>query len=64
MTENEKCNRCKEEKTPAHVPFYVHEAEMYRWEHEVKRMRILAAVGIAATVCTNAVWMLHYFGVF
>lgn len=60
------CEECKrnEEQKPAQVPYFVHEAEMYRWERESQRMRILVYITLAATVFTNAAWILHLYGVF
>jgi len=57
------CESCKEGKTPAQVPFYAFESVQYRMEREANRHRIIIAVLAAATVLTNAAWMLHYFGV-
>ena len=59
-------NECKrnEEKEPATVPYFVHEAEMYRWERESQRMRVLVYIMLAATVFTNAAWILQFYGVF
>ena len=64
MAENEMCSKCQEGKTPAQVPFYVFESVQCRHEQEITRYRILCGVLAAATVLTNAAWMLHYFGVF
>lgn len=60
---NCECKR-KEEKEPAQVPYFVHEAELFRWERETNRMRLLVYITLAATVFTNAAWILHFYGVF
>lgn len=52
------------EQTPAQVPFYVFESVQARQEREATRYRIIIAVLAAATVCTNAAWLLHFLGVF
>jgi len=64
MNENKTpCEKCKEEKTPAQVPFYAFESVQCRAEREATRYRIMIAVLAAATVLTNGAWILHYFGV-
>lgn len=52
------------EQTPAQVPFYVFESVQARQEREITRYRIAVCLLAAATVCTNAAWLLHHFGVF
>ena len=54
-----------EEKEPAaQIPYFLHEAEMFRWTKESQRMRVLVYIMLAATIVTNAAWALNYFGIF
>lgn len=64
MNENKTpCEKCKEEKTPAQVPFYVFESVQYRHERELHRQQIITGAMAAIAVLSNAAWILHYFGV-
>lgn len=54
-------DKTTEEKTPAQVPFYVFESVQCRFEREANRYRAIIGVLAAATVLTNAAWLLRFF---
>lgn len=58
------CEKCKETKSPAQVPFYVFESVQYRHEQELHRQQIITVTMAAIAAVTNVAWILHFFGVF
>ena len=46
-----------ENKTPAPVPYYLHESEMARMERQIKRLFILCVIMFVALIGTNAGWI-------
>lgn len=50
------------DKTPAQIPYYVHESEMWRQERRAKRLLITCGITAAALVASNVLWILHFIG--
>ena len=53
------CNNCGTEKTPATVPYVVHESAMARAERHSKRLWIVVLVLIGALIGTNLAWIIY-----
>lgn len=53
------CNGCGSEKTPANVPYLVHEGDMSRLERQLKRLWIVILVLIFLLVGSNCAWMIY-----
>ena len=53
------CNNCGTEKTPATVPYVVHESAMARAERHSKRLWIVVLVLIGALIGTNLAWVIY-----
>lgn len=51
------CETC-EKKTPANVPYVVHESEMARSERQIKRLWIALIVVLAMFFASNAGWLI------
>lgn len=51
------CNSCGTDKTPASVPYVVHESVVARMERIVKRQWIALIVAICMIVGCNALWL-------
>ncbi len=53
------CNNCGTEKTPATVPYVVHESAMARAERHSKRLWIVVLVLIGALIASNVAWIVY-----
>ena len=53
------CNNCGAEKTPATVPYVVHESAMARAERHSKRLWIVVLVLIGALIGANLAWVIY-----
>lgn len=53
------CNGCGGEKTPANVPYMVHEDAMVRAERQAKRLWVIILVLIALLFGTNIAWIVY-----
>ena len=51
------CNGCGSDKTPANVPYIVHESDMSRLERQLKRLWIVVLVLIFLLVGSNCAWL-------
>ena len=51
------CNSCGTEKSPASVPFVVHESTVARMERIIKRQWIALIVAICMIVGCNVLWL-------
>lgn len=51
------CNNCSTDKTPASVPYVVHESTVARMERIIKRQWIALIVAIALIFGCNAIWL-------
>lgn len=55
----EKCNNCGEHKTPANVPYIVHEEMVARAERQTKRLWITSILLILLLVGSNIAWLVY-----
>lgn len=56
------CNSCSKSGSPAAVPYFVHEAEMYRAERLNGRLWILCILLVCTLVLSNMAWVVYEFG--
>ena len=53
------CNNCGTDKTPANVPYVVHESAMARAERQSKRLVVVIILLILLLVGSNIGWMVY-----
>ena len=53
------CQRCHDYRTPAEIPYFVHEAEMFRMERVNCRLLAACLLLITALVLSNLSWAMH-----
>lgn len=53
------CNSCKTEKSPASVPYVVHESAMARAERQTKSLVWVIVLLIVLLVGTNVGWLIY-----
>lgn len=53
------CQSCHDNRTPANVPFYVHESEMFRMERVNCRLLAACLLLLTALVLSNLSWAMH-----
>ena len=56
---SKKCNNCGTDKTPANVPYVVHESAMARAERHIKALIWVIVLLIVLLVGTNAWWLIY-----
>ena len=53
------CQRCHDDRTPAEIPYFVHEAEMYRMERVNCRLFVACMLLLTALILSNLSWAMH-----
>lgn len=57
------CNSCEKSRTPASIPYFVHESEMYRAERLNGRLVALCVLLLCTLILSNLFWMAREFDV-
>lgn len=57
------CNSCDKSQTPASIPYFVHESEMYRAERLNGRLVALCVLLLCVLILSNLFWVAREFDV-
>ena len=55
------CNSCEKSRSPASIPYFVHESEMYRAERLNGRLIVLCVLLVCTLVLSNLFWVVREF---